>query len=55
MDDDSIEKFLREIDEENQLKRKRKGHTYVEDLLSRSIFPGRCATTRNASHRCRAA
>ena len=34
MDDDSIEKFLREIDEENQLKRKRKGHTYVEDLIS---------------------
>ena len=34
MDDDTLEKFLREIDEENQLKRKRKGHTYVEDLIT---------------------
>ena len=34
MDDDTLEKFLREIDEQNQLKRKRKGHTYVEDLIS---------------------
>ena len=33
MDDDTLKRFLREIDEESQLKRKRKGHTYVEDLI----------------------
>ena len=38
MDDDTLERFLREIDEENQLKRKRKGHTYVEDLI-RILLP----------------
>ena len=33
MDDDTLERLLREIDEARQLKRRRQKHTYVEDLM----------------------
>ena len=33
MDGDSLEKFLGELREEIELKRRRKEHTYVEDLI----------------------
>lgn len=38
MDDDTLKRLLREIDEQRQLKMKRKEHTYVEDL-TRLLLP----------------
>ena len=33
MDDDILERLLRELEEESQLKKMRQEHTYVEDLM----------------------
>ena len=33
MDDHNLARLLREIEEERQLKKRRKEHTYVEDLM----------------------
>ena len=38
MDDDTLERLLREIDEIRQLKMRRREHTYVEDLI-RLLLP----------------
>lgn len=46
MDDDTLARLLEEIDEENQLKMKRRGHTYVEDLI-RILLPWRGGLPRS--------
>lgn len=33
MDEDTLKRFLKELNEERKLKQKRKKHTYVEDLI----------------------
>ena len=46
MDDDTLEKLLREIDEASQLKKRRQEHTYVEDLM-RLLLPYRDGLPRS--------
>ena len=46
MDDDILERLLREIEEARQLKKRRQKHTYVEDLM-RLLLPRRDGLPRS--------
>ena len=46
MDDDTLERLLREIEEARQLKKRRQEHTYVEDLM-RLLLPCRAGLRRS--------
>ena len=48
MDDDTLERLLREIEEARQLKKRRQEHTYVEDLI-RLLLPWKDGLPRGVS------